>query len=63
MPPMMMSDDVLVFSGQADGVLLVVSEGQTERGSVEKAKEVMSEMNVLGVVLNRSMESNEAGYY
>lgn len=63
MPPMMMSDDVLVFSGQADAVLLVVSEGQTERGLVEKSKEVMSEMNVLGVVLNRSMESNEAGYY
>lgn len=63
MPPMMMSDDVLVFSGQADAVLLVVSEGQTERGTVEKAKEVMSEMSVLGVVLNRSMESNEAGYY
>ncbi len=63
MPPLMMSDDVIGFCSQADGVLLVVSEGMTERGSVEKAKEVMADMNVLGVVLNRSMETNEAGYY
>lgn len=63
MPPLMMSDDVMVFSRQADGILLVVSEGATERGTVEKAKEVLAEMNVLGVVLNQSMESNEAGYY
>jgi hypothetical protein len=63
MPPLMMSDDVLIFGPQADGVLFVVSEGITERRTVEKAKEVLGEMNVLGVVLNRSAETNEAGYY
>jgi capsular exopolysaccharide synthesis family protein len=63
MPPLLMSDDVLVFSKLVDTMLFVVSEGQTERGTVEKAKEVLGEMNVLGVVLNRSAETNEAGYY
>lgn len=43
MPPLMMSDDVLIFGPQADGVLFVVSEGITEHHTVEKAKEVLAE--------------------
>jgi protein-tyrosine kinase len=63
MPPLMMSDDVMIFAPQVDGVLMVVTEGSTERGTVEKAREVLGEMNILGVVLNRSAETNDAGYY
>ncbi|MET0988828.1 MAG: CpsD/CapB family tyrosine-protein kinase [Steroidobacteraceae bacterium] len=63
MPPLMLSDDVLSFAPQVDGVLLVVSEGHTHRSAVEKAAEVLSEMNVVGVVLNRSNERNDAQYY
>jgi protein-tyrosine kinase len=63
MPPVMMSDDVIVFVPQVDGVLLVVSECFTERAMIEKAREVLGEMNILGVVLNRSRETNDASYY
>lgn len=63
MPPLMMSDDVLVFGPQVDGLLFVVAEGLTQRDSVEKAKEVLADMNVMGVILNRSREANESGYY
>jgi len=63
MPPLT-SDDVLTFAPRVDGVLLVVAEGRTERASLEKAKELLAEMNVVGVVLNRSAErDDEMAYY
>jgi protein-tyrosine kinase len=62
MPPLLLSDDVLTFAPQVDGLLLVVSEGHTSRTSIEKAREVLGEMNMLGVVLNRSIERNDSAY-
>jgi Mrp family chromosome partitioning ATPase len=62
--PPLTSDDVLAFAPQVDGVLLVVAEGRTERAMVEKSKELLGELNLLGVVLNYSAESdNDSKYY
>jgi capsular exopolysaccharide synthesis family protein len=63
MPPLLMSDDVLTFAPHVDGVLLVVAEGCTQRSSVERSKELLAEMNVVGVVLNRSSERDNATAY
>lgn len=63
MPPVLAADDVLAFAPQIDGLLMVVAEGTTDRNSLRRAKEVLSEMNLLGVVLNRSAERNDAAYY
>ena len=63
MPPLMVSDDVLAFAPRVDGFLLVVSQGQTVRRTLANATEVLSELNVLGVVLNRSTERNDSPYY
>ena len=63
MPPVLAADDVLAFAPQFDGMLLVVAEGTTGRDSLRSAKEVLSEMNLLGVVLNRSAERNDSAYY
>jgi protein-tyrosine kinase len=63
MPPLMLSDDVLTFAPQVDGVLLVLAEGHTSRDTVERAAEYLGEMNLLGVVLNRSSERNDSAYY
>ena len=63
MPPVLAADDVLAFSPQVDGLLLVVGEGTTSRDSLRSAKEVLGEMNLLGVVLNRSAERNDSAYY
>jgi capsular exopolysaccharide synthesis family protein len=63
MPPVLAADDVLAFAPQIDGLLLVVAEGTTDRSSLKSAKEVLAEMNLLGVVLNRSAERNDAAYY
>jgi capsular exopolysaccharide synthesis family protein len=63
MPPMLAADDVLAFAPQLDGLLLVVAEGTTSRDQLRAAKEVLAEMNLLGVVLNRSAERNDRAYY
>ena len=51
------------FAPQFDSLLLVVSEGKSGRAMLRGAKEVLSEMNLLGVALNRSKERNESAYY
>jgi protein-tyrosine kinase len=62
MPPALVGDDVMAFSDYVDGVLLVVSEGRTTRAALENARNVLSEMNLLGVVLNRSHQGKDAAY-
>jgi protein-tyrosine kinase len=63
MPPIMVSDDVLAFAPRVDSFLLVASQGLTARRTLANAREVLSELNVLGVVLNRSTEHNDSPYY
>jgi len=63
MPPLMASDDVLAFAPHIDTLLLVVSEGLTGRSLLRGAKEILNEMNLVGVVLNRSKERNDHAYY
>ncbi|HEX4268173.1 MAG TPA: CpsD/CapB family tyrosine-protein kinase [Steroidobacteraceae bacterium] len=63
MPPIMMSDDVLAFAPRVDSFLLVASQGLTARRTLANAKEVLAELNLLGVVLNRSTERNDSPYY
>jgi protein-tyrosine kinase len=63
MPPLLASDDVLAFAPQVDGLLLVLAEGISARASLEKAKAHLGATNLIGVVLNRSTESNESPYY
>lgn len=62
-PPMLVADDVLAFSPFADAVLLVVAEGQTSRNDLKKAIDLLSDVNVLGVVLNKSRDVLGESYY
>jgi capsular exopolysaccharide synthesis family protein len=66
MPPVLVGDDVLAFSTQVDAILLVVTQGKTDRASLEKAVQLLGETNLLGVVLNKCTETskdNVYGYY
>lgn len=65
MPPLLMSDDVLTFAPNVDGLLFVVTEGTTDRNALTAARHVLSEMNLIGVVLNRASSGDEhnSGYY
>jgi len=63
MPPLLAADDVLAFSPHVDSHLLVVAEGTTGRDALRSSKEMLAEMNLLGVVLNRSADRGENPYY
>ena len=64
MPPVLACDDVLAFAPFADAILMVASEGLTDRSSLTKTMEMLGDRNLLGVVLNQSSEhDNETGYY
>ena len=64
LPPVLSTDDALVVAPRVDAMLLVVSEGHTNRASVTKALEVLSEVPLAGLVLNRAVETiqDEYGY-
>jgi len=53
MPPVLVSDDVLAFVEYVDATLVVVTQGKTERRSLEKVVELLGDNELLGIVLNR----------
>ena len=63
LPPLLIGDDVIKFSPHFDTMLFVVSEGTTPRATLKRATEALKELSVIGVVLNRSAEGEEAKYY
>jgi Mrp family chromosome partitioning ATPase len=62
LPPYLVSDDVLAFSPIVDCFLIVISEGVTPRQTLRKSMDILQELPVMGIVLNRS-EEKAPGYY
>jgi len=63
LPPYLATDDVLAFTPLADAFLVVVSEGRTSRDVLEKGLDILQELPLLGVVLNRSEDATTGYYY
>ena len=63
LPPYLVTDDVLAFAPMVDSFLVVMSEGKTSREVVSKGAEILEELPLLGVVLNRSDEATASYYY
>lgn len=54
MPPMLLTDDAMAFAGQVDCVLLVAAAESTTVKEIDSCeREIASQTNVLGVVLNK----------
>ncbi|MFK8016608.1 MAG: polysaccharide biosynthesis tyrosine autokinase [Gammaproteobacteria bacterium] len=62
LPPVLSTDDALAFSPNVDAVLLVVQEGETSQSSLRAVYDVLSDSNILGVVLNRADDYATAYY-
>ena len=56
MPPVLACDDVLALCPSVDAVLVVVAQGKTERVALQKTMKMLSDYEILGVVLNMSDE-------
>jgi len=64
LPPLLDADDVLAFSPLYEALLMVVSQNETRQVDLEKSFELMHDINILGVVLNKSRGNAESpGYY
>lgn len=62
MPPVLVDDDVLAFSPEVDAVLLVVAQGTTDRAALEKVMHLLSDKEILGVVLNKCDDNSGNAY-
>lgn len=56
-PAILSADDALAIAPWVDGLLLVVSESETDREDVTRSLEILSDANIAGVVLNKSRDS------
>ena len=64
LPPMLETDDFLAFSPLADAVMLIVAEGETRQSDLHSAAEAISDLDILGIILNKSRgDDHPAGYY
>ena len=63
LPPLLSTDDPQVAAPMLDAMLLVVAEGTSPREDIASAAKLLSEFNLLGVVLNKSVERSETAYY
>ena len=62
LPPYLVTDDALAFEPLADAFLVVVSEGKTSRDALAQGMDILHDLPLLGLVLNRS-EGARTGYY
>ena len=62
-PPLLPLADTTVWQRFADGTLLVVREGTTEKNALQRGIEVLKKGDLLGVVLNGSSNGNHQNYY
>lgn len=57
LPPLLLTDDVLVFAPLVDAFLFVIEEGKSQTNEVSRAIDMLNDTNLLGTVLNKSEES------
>lgn len=64
-PPVLSVTDGQILANKAEGTILVLSAGQTEKENIAKAKEALeaAQANILGAVLNNFELGKEHGYY
>jgi succinoglycan biosynthesis transport protein ExoP len=65
-PPVLGFADSIILSTNVEGVILVTLGGKTPRETLQRAKEVLYQVNakILGVVINRvNIQRSEYGYY
>mgnify|MGYP001544554504 FL=1 len=60
LPPILNSDDALAFSPYTDAFLLVLEEGKTKKAELENSLRLLSDVEVIGTVINKSKEIKAA---
>jgi exopolysaccharide/PEP-CTERM locus tyrosine autokinase len=63
LPPLLATDDSLVFLQYVDACLLVIEEGETNKEDIRKSIELLKGCNLIGTVLNKSKNHEKTYYY
>jgi Mrp family chromosome partitioning ATPase len=64
LPPVQVGDDVVAISDHLDALLLVVEDGKTQSDVLSDTLELLHNVNLLGVVLNKTDEkATKYGHY
>ena len=63
LPPLLAVDDALAVAPMLDGLLLVVAEGQARRDDIAEARPLLQEFNLIGTLLNKSVEKDSKRQY
>ena len=65
LPPALIGDDAIAFSSLVDAMILVIEDGATDKQRLQETKELLSEANLIGTVLNKvtKTKSNSKNYY
>jgi Mrp family chromosome partitioning ATPase len=62
LPPMLDADDMLAFSPQVDALLFVVAECETRRADLLQASDILEDLEVIGIILNKSDDESPTYY-
>jgi len=62
-PPLLPLADTTVWARMTDGVLLVTRQGKTEKAPLQRGLEVLKSSELLGVVMNSSVNLDQKSYY
>lgn len=60
LPPLLQTDDAMIFMPNVDACLLVVAEGENSEGEVIKSIQMIDKDKYIGSILNKSAEVNSA---
>jgi Mrp family chromosome partitioning ATPase len=63
LPPVLNSDDVLASLEYFDAMLLVVEEGKNKEDEIKESLKILTEINLLGTVLNKSQTPSDYRHY
>lgn len=63
LPPLLVFADALAFAPLVDGVIVVVEARKTPKESIERCKEMLKKVRLLGFVLNKAEETFNTDYY
>jgi Mrp family chromosome partitioning ATPase len=63
LPPLLQTDDAMIFMPNVDACLLVVAEGENTVDDVQKSIQLIDETKFMGTILNKSVEENLPDYY
>lgn len=62
LPPVLLTDEVLTLAPLLDGVIVVAAEGRTRREDLDRMRELLGPMRLIGTVLNCASESEQRAY-